>query len=190
MKTLVILLLAVVTCCLPGFAQDDDEPLTFDRNQLDLTRRNVFSFGFLGLKMKLKYENAVDSYLSFGVHGKFYPWQAIQQGVMVEPFFRYYPGGEAPHGGFIQVKVAGGFFKNSNYIYELNTGSQRNFYAVGSGFAGGYQWILGPERHLALDLFGGFHGYYMPGEYAFDVFLFNYVETVFMDVGVRIGIAY
>jgi hypothetical protein len=108
-------------------------------------------------KIKLAYEVPVSDVFSFGSTAAYY--FGSYPGFKVEPFARFYIGGEAPSGLYLQAKGAYGsfnpeliffapnFFSNASAIIEKKSVS-----SVGGGLDLGYQWLSGKKKNIAIDI--------------------------------------
>jgi hypothetical protein len=140
--------------------------------QPDHLTTTVLAFypGFWAPGFKLE-KATPNKYLSMGIHARGYIF--LFNGGRAEPFIRYYFRKKAPEGLFFQTKIsaaaydANSFLFGGLYCYESSNGmlicpgdpgyiKQIQWrYFFGTGFATGYQFLLGKHKRFALDLFGG-----------------------------------
>lgn len=109
-------------------------------------------------KIKLTYEVPVSDVFSFGATAAYYFMK--YPGWKLEPFARYYIGGEAPTGLYLQARGAYGIF-NPELIYYAPGFLGGNFDAItekknvssmGGGLDLGYQWLSGRNKNIAIDI--------------------------------------
>jgi len=108
-------------------------------------------------KIKLTYEVPVSDVFSFGSSAAYY--FGSYPGFKVEPFARYYLGGEAPSGLYLQAKGAYGSFKPELIFYAPNflnnlqaITEKKSVSSVGGGLDLGYQWLSGRNKNIAIDI--------------------------------------
>lgn len=108
-------------------------------------------------KIKLTYEVPVSDVFSFGSSAAYY--FGSYPGFKVEPFARYYIGGEAPSGLYLQAKGAYGSFKPELIFYAPNffnnlqaITEKKSVSSVGGGLDLGYQWLSGRNKNIAIDI--------------------------------------
>jgi len=109
-------------------------------------------------KIKLNYEVPVSDVFSFGSTAAYY--FGSYPGWKLEPFARYYIGGEAPSGLYLQARGAYGMF-NPTLIYyapgfiggNLDAITEKkNVSSMGGGLDLGYQWLSGKQKNIAIDI--------------------------------------
>lgn len=107
-------------------------------------------------KIKLTYEHPLSSTFSLGGSAAYY-YGSIP-GIKLEPLVRYYIGGEAPSGLYLQAKYIFGLF-NPELIYWRG-GIENDFDAItkkegvtsmGGGLDLGYQWLSGRKKNIVID---------------------------------------
>ncbi len=117
----------------------------------------------LGLlnKIRLTYEHPLTTAFTTGASGDFY--YGSFPGYKVEPFLRYYMGGEAPSGLYLQGRFLYGSFSKDFVYYATGFGNQNssNFLetlykkntvsSTGGGLDLGYQWLSGREKNIVVD---------------------------------------
>jgi len=108
-------------------------------------------------KVKVAYEVPLSDVFSVGATGGDYFLK--YPGLKLEPFLRYYIGGEAPSGLYLQARGAYGsfspeliyyapeFFSNLSAITEKKSVS-----SMGGGLDLGYQWLSGRNKNIAIDI--------------------------------------
>ena len=128
-------------------------------------QRNMASidiFKLMQLKASVKYERVLPRssglgaaatvyfYNSLNIYRPFIVWEEGRYGgYKLELFYKYYFGGFAPKGMFIQTKLIFGHFKSeieyryyrASTVYDTFI-SPGKFYATGAGFSFGHQWLI------------------------------------------------
>lgn len=107
-------------------------------------------------KIKLTYEHPISDAFSFGGSAAYY--YGSTPGVKIEPLVRFYIGGEAPSGLYLQARYIYGSF-NTNFIYwrgGIESGldlieRKKNISSMGGGLDLGYQWLSGRDKNIAID---------------------------------------
>jgi hypothetical protein len=105
-------------------------------------------------KIKVAYEVPVSDVFSFGSTAAYY--FGSYPGFKVEPFARFYIGGEAPSGLYLQAKGAYGSFNPELIFWSPSlTASfieKKSVSSVGGGLDLGYQWLSGKNKNIAIDI--------------------------------------
>lgn len=132
--------------------------------------------GLIG-KVRMAYENSIGNSFSIGVAGNYY--YGSYDGFKIEPFARFYVGGESPEGLYLQGRYLYGNFKSTFTHYAsqyLNSNSNNflksiekeiNFNSMGVGADLGYQWLSGRKNNIVIDLslgvqaMSGYNGSFM-----------------------------
>lgn len=96
-------------------------------------------------KLRIGYERVLTDKFTAGAVVDYY--YGIYPGIKLEPFARWYMGSEAPKGLYLQ-----GRFLYGSFSHEFFTGTKTSFSAMGGGVDLGYQWLLGKEKNLLIDL--------------------------------------
>lgn len=140
--------------------------------KIEYSKSTVLAFypGFWNPGIKLE-RVATNPTVSFGFHTRGYLF--VFNGIKAEPFTRIYLKNKAPEGAFAQFKISAAFYDKNSFLfrglncYTTSSGIylcpgdpgyiKTNDYSVliGGGVSFGYQFLLGNQRHFALDLFGG-----------------------------------
>lgn len=108
------------------------------------------SIGVLN-KVRLTYEHPVSDAFSFGGSAAYY--YGSYPGIKVEPFAKYYLGGEAPTGLYFQTRLIYGSF-NPTLLYYDNfdvISAKKSVSSMGGGIDLGYQWLSGRNKNIAID---------------------------------------
>jgi hypothetical protein len=117
------------------------------KNEGDILK---LSIGILN-KIRLSYEHPVSNAFSYGGAAAYY--YGSYPGIKVEPFAKYYLGGEAPSGLYLQGRFIYGSF-NPSLLYYDNFDVitvKKNVSSVGGGIDLGYQWLSGRDKNIAID---------------------------------------
>lgn len=96
-------------------------------------------------KLRIGYERVLTNQFTAGGVVDYY--YGIYPGIKLEPFGRWYMGSEAPKGLYLQGRLLYGSFS-----HEFITGTKTSFSAMGGGVDLGYQWIMGKQNNLLIDL--------------------------------------
>ncbi|MFQ3575584.1 MAG: hypothetical protein SNJ77_04020 [Cytophagales bacterium] len=154
MKTTTFLFLLVFGVSCLGFSQSLGKSPIMPKNVL-----KAFPIGFIN-KAKFGYEYAPNQNMTVGFNMALY--YMLFKGVTLGPTLRLYFTGTAPHGLFFQLQAH--YFSTSTNIsltYDLGSGTRvtRNFTrsasGVGGGFGLGYQFLMGANGNVSLDLMAG-----------------------------------
>ncbi|MEN9697048.1 MAG: hypothetical protein RLZ56_469 [Bacteroidota bacterium] len=113
-------------------------------------------------KIRLTYEHPLSTTFTTGASGDFY--YGTFPGFKLEPFARFYMGGEAPDGLYLQARFLYGSFNKDFIYYATGVGNPNsNYYletlyqkksvsSMGGGLDLGYQWLSGRNKNIVVDL--------------------------------------
>ena len=146
-----LLAFIVVLTSLTSYSQD---------NKGDLLKLDLSLFN----KIRLTYEHPIksSSAFTFGSSANFY--FGSFPGLKIEPFGRFYFGGEAPEGLYFQGRfLYGSFSKDFIYYRDGFANSNSSGYletivkktsvsSTGGGLDLGYQWLSGRNNNIVIDI--------------------------------------
>lgn len=120
-------------------------------NKGDLIKLDLGIFN----KIRVGYEHPITNAFSAGANVDFY--YGSFPGFKLEPFGRFYPGGQSPSGLYGQIRFLYGSF-NKNFIYYDNSDNMNiliqksSISSLGGGLDLGYQWLSGRNENIVIDL--------------------------------------
>lgn len=133
-----------------------------------LKAQHVVRFSPLSLvknKAKLHYEYGGLNKMGLGVIASGY--YGIYPGFRVQPFFRYYLTNESLNGLYVQPK-----FHYSNHSYEISvtvngetSTEDYKFDEMGASLSLGWQWLVGSNDNIAVDIFTGYRWSNLHGKF-------------------------
>lgn len=133
------------------------------QNKGDLIKLDLGLFNGI----RVAYEKPIADAFSIGSAADFY--YGGYSGFKIEPFARFYIGGQCPEGLYLQGRFLYGNFTSSFFHYNTRNGldiidREVSFSSVGGGFDLGYQWLSGRKNNIVIDLslgaqaMGGYNG--------------------------------
>ncbi len=143
MKKLCVLLLA---CFALSFSESSA--------QSNVLRLSPFAFG--KMKARVHYERALTDKISGGAMASYF--FGIYPGFRIEPFARYYLTDEALTGLYVQAK---GHYSMNSITVTSTVGTttsewKHSFNEYGGSLCLGWQFMLGANKNIALDLYTGY----------------------------------
>ena len=161
----------------------------------DHGKKGVASIAPLGSlnKFRVKGEYAVTKWGSVGLQFSYY--YGLYPGVQGCPFARFYIGSVAPQGFYLQPFLVMYSHKSPAFEYSDEKGFYRTdnrFRISGLGFGGavGYQWLLGYEKNIVIDLNAGVKSFNINNDISSDIIWYTTGPGSYFAGTVQIGYAF